>query len=318
MSTGAATATRPDRGRKRISAGNKAMLAAALLVPIVIAAGRWHGAPTAHFLTGNVSLRHLSPALQGTVDGILFVPIGALLVVVFRLTLGIRVLGPFRSVLLALAFLATGIWLGLAFMLLAVSVVVLLRRPIKGFRLPYFGRITVMLSTVVLIMIAGTLAGVWLGSASLRQVAHFPVVVLCLIAEAVAVAIRREGLGSGLWRAGTTATLAVIVAAIGLIPNVRAALLGYPELILLEIALIILISRYGAWRLLKGLNPAPAAKARAKPAAAAKTTTARAARAPSPAPAPARAARTAWAARPSRVRRREARPGAGVRASVRR
>ena len=310
MSAGVVTGTGGTRARKRISAGNKALLAAVLLVPLATAAARWPGAPTAPFLDGHISLRHLSPALQGTVDGILFVPIGALLVVVFRLTLGIRVLGPFRSVLLALAFLATGIWLGLAFMVLTVSVVVLLRRPIKGFRLPYFGRITVMLSTVVLVMIAGTLAGVWLGSASLRQVAHFPVVVLCLIAEAVAVAMRREGLGSGLWRAGTTATLAAIVAAIALIPHVRHTLLGYPELVLLEIGLIILISRYGAWRLLKGLNPAPAPKVVPAPAAA---------RAAAPKPRPAtRAPRPAWAGRPSRARRRPSLPRARERASVRR
>jgi len=226
-----------------------------LLLPLALMVAKWPALPSSALLLRRESLLSLPQALQGTVENILFVPMGALVVVIFRLTLGIRVLGPFRSILLALAFVVTGVWLGLLFTLTTVAVVVLIRPVIRAFGVPYYGRVSVMLSAVALVMVAGTFVGVVLGSAELSQVARFPVVVLCLIGEAVSVTIQREGLRSGLWRTGTTAVVAVLVAALASIPRMRYVLLAFPELLLVEIALIAVVSRSCSWRLLERLNP---------------------------------------------------------------
>jgi hypothetical protein len=228
----------------------------------LIALGRLHGLPTADFLDRHVSLVTSPRALQHTLNDILLVPIGALTVVIFRLTLGIHVLGPFRSILLAFAFLTTGIGLGLLFLSVTVLILVLARPAIKSLRLPYFGRVSVMISTVALVMVVGTLSSGWLQSPSLRNVAHFPIVVLVLVGEKVAVTIRREGAASGVWRAGMTALVGVAVTGIASIPGLDRILLGHPELLLVEIALITVVSSLCGWRLLESLNPRPRKRAR--------------------------------------------------------
>jgi hypothetical protein len=223
----------------------------------ILVVGKWSALPTSAFLARHISISGLPPHLHHTVTNVLFVPLGALVVVVFRVTLGIRVLGPFRSILLAFAFLATGILWGLVFFAATVGVLVLARPLIKSLRMPYYGRISVMLSAVALLLAIATLVGVWVGSAPLRAAAGFPIVVLCLVGDAVARTIRAEGVRSGLWRAAMTALAGVVVAGIASISALRDLVVRYPELMLIETALILVVSKACAWRALGGLNPKP-------------------------------------------------------------
>src|SRR5512142_254548 len=101
---------------ERWTAAHWRFVALMLLPAALIAVARYHALPTSSFLAQHASLTDAPRGLQHTLNDILFVPIGALIVVVFRLTLGIRVLGPFRSILLAFAFLTTGITVGLIFL----------------------------------------------------------------------------------------------------------------------------------------------------------------------------------------------------------
>ena len=228
-----------------------------LFAALAIAVARWHALPTASFLARHGSLAHTPVGLQHAVKDILFVPIGALIVVIFRLTLGIRLLGPFRSILLAFAFLTTGISLGLIFLTITVLILVFARPVVSGLRLPYFGRVSVMISAVALVMVIGTLSSGWFQSPALRNVAHFPIVVLVLVGEKVAVTIKREGARSGIWRAATTALVGVVVTAVASIPGLDAVLLSHPELLLVEICLIVVVSSLCGWRLLERVNPRP-------------------------------------------------------------
>lgn len=241
---------------QRWTADHWRFLALALGPALLLAVARWHALPTSGFLASHLSLLSTPPGLRRTVSDILLVPIGALVVVLFRTTLGVRVLGPFRSVLLAFAFLVTGIGLGLLFLAATVAIIVLARPVIKSLRLPYYGRVSLMLSAVALLMIVGTLSGTWLQSPSLRNVAHFPIVVLVLVGEKVAVTIADEGVWSGLWRAAMTALVGVIVTGVASIPGIGRVLLERPELLLVEMALIVIVSTVCGWRLLENVNPA--------------------------------------------------------------
>jgi hypothetical protein len=240
---------------------------AVMLVPAAaLAVARWHALPSAGMMARHVSLSATPLGLRHTVTDILFVPIGALVVVVVRLTLGIRLLGPFRSILLAFAFLTTGIALGLIFLTVTVAILVAARPAITALRLPYFGRVSVMISAVALVMIVGTLAGSWLQAPSLRNVAHFPIVVLVLVGEKVAVTIRREGVRSGVWRAVATALVGVAVTALASVPGLDGVLLSHPELLLVEMCAVVIVSTSCTWRLLSRCNPRPRTAGANRPA----------------------------------------------------
>ncbi len=231
------------------------VLAVLFGAPLLLLLLRTPGLPTADVLAQHVSLDHLTPRLQNKVSVILFVPLGAMLVVFFRLTLGIRVLGPFRSLLLAAAFQTTGILLGLVFLVVTGGIVVAARAPIQAMKLPYFGRYTVMLSVVAAVMIAGVLASAWLEMAFLRGIVSLPLVVLCLIADAFARTIKKEGLASAAWRGATTAAIAALLTVLADLPQLRRLLLAYPELLIAQIGCIVVISKFLAFRCLKALNP---------------------------------------------------------------
>ena len=260
--------TEPDAkaARTRWGPGHWALTGLMLIPAGAIALGRWHALPSANFLAHQLSLGATPPALQHSVKDILFVPIGALIVVIFRLTLGIRVLGPFRSILLAFAFLTTGVTVGIAFLTLTILILLLARPAIRALRLPYFGRVSVMISAVALVMILGTLSAGWLGSTSLRNVAHFPIVVLVLVGEKVALTIKREGLLSGISRATSTALVGVVVTAVASLPGLDRILLTHPELLLVEIWLIVAVSTLCSWRLLASLASRPSESSVPEPA----------------------------------------------------
>lgn len=243
------------RTASKLTSDHWRFLAVMLIPALLVLVGRWHALPTASLLDRHLTLLNTPRGLQHTVKDILLVPIGALVVVTFRLTLGIRVLGPFRSILLAFAFVVIGVWLGLLFLAVTIAILVAIRPLIKSLSLPYFGRVSVMISAVALVMIAGTLLGGWLHARSVQDLAQFPIVVLVLVGEKVAVTVRRDGVRSGIWRAAMTALVGVAVTGIASIRGLDHMLLGHPELVLVEIALIVLVSSVCDWRLLERLNP---------------------------------------------------------------
>jgi hypothetical protein len=217
--------------------------------------GKWPVLPTSDFFMRFLSLANLSESMESRVGYILFVPFGATVAVFFRLFLGIRLFGPFRSVLLAVAFQITGILPGLAFVAVVIAVVVAIRPFIKAIRLPYFARVSVVLSTVALIMLVALLSSTLLNIGSLRQVAYFPIVVLCLMSEGFAKTLSGEGLRSALWRGVMTVFVAVIITLLYQIHGFRRLFLYFPELLVLEIGCIIVIGEFLNLRLLGWLNP---------------------------------------------------------------
>jgi hypothetical protein len=251
-------------GAKRgLSARQKWLVSLLFVVPLVVVIGKCSALPTSQFLTQWFSLSTLPAAVHHSARHILFVPLGAILVVFCRLTLGIRVLGPFRSILLAVAFQVTGILAGLIFLTVIIGIVLLVRPLVRLFRMPYFGRISIILSVVAAVMVLGLLASAWLEEDSLHYAASLPIVVLCLMGEGLAKTLAREGLRSALWRGAMTALLAVVVTLLSDISGLRNLLLHYPELLLLQVGCVVLIAKVLDLRLLEWMNP-PVKKRRGK------------------------------------------------------
>jgi hypothetical protein len=231
------------------------VIAILVLVPLAIMVGKWSALPTSPFLMAWASLAPYPAYVHEGARHILYVPLGAMLVVFCRLTLGIRILGPFRSVLLAVAFQVTGKWMGLLF-LAAVMVIVLAVRPLlRHLRMPYFGRVSAILSIVAAVMVFTLVAGAVLKETALLHVASLPIVVLCLMGEGLARTLTREGVPSALWRGTMTALLAVAITAISEIGAVRGLLIEYPEVLILQIGCVLFIARFMNFRLIEWVNP---------------------------------------------------------------
>lgn len=238
-------------------------------LPALLILAKSSALPGTEFLLRWLSFQGLTEELQGRAYHLLITPVGVLVVVVFRLTLGIRVLGPFRSVLLAMAFQVTGAVVGLLFFAVVLGAVWFIRPAIKRMKLPYFGRSGALLAAVAAVIVLAMLAGLALGLPSIERVAYFPIVVLTMTGEAFVSTVRREGPRSAAWRTSWTAAVALLIAALSSVPALRSTLLHFPELVLVCTAGIVLVCRRFKLRLLQRLNPVPIKPRKKKPKAAA-------------------------------------------------
>lgn len=223
-------------------------------------AWRAYGLPGAAILDGWLDLTHLSQGLHGRALHLLIAPLGALVVVIARLTLGIRVLGPFRSVLLAVAFQMTGPWVGVVAFAGVIAVVVLLRPLYRRMRLAYFGRSAAMLISVAVVIVGAMCVGRATGIESVERMAYFPLVVLTLAGDAAASTLRREGWRSASWRVVMTGAIGVMLALLTGLPGVADVMLRFPELAVVSLAGVVLVAEFAKFRALQFLNPPRAKK----------------------------------------------------------
>jgi len=253
-----------SRSRRRLGERDLWIVLGLVAVVIGLMAYKLSGLPGSQAFADWFSFQRLPPDMRARTYHLLFTPLGALAVVFVRVTLGIRVLGPFRSVLLAIAFQMTGAAVGVAFFALVIGVVVAVRPAFKRMRLPYFGRSAAMLVAVASMVLLGMLAGMAMGIREVERVAYFPVVVLTLAGDAFAVTMRKEGWRSAYWRAGATVLLALAITWVASFHGLRSALVRFPELVLLMLAGIILICEFMSLRLFQHLNPPPVRKTKRK------------------------------------------------------
>lgn len=234
-----------------------AIVALLVVLPLLSIALKLSSLPGSELLREALSLSTVPPRMQVRVGYVLFVPLAAVLMVFIRVTLGLRVLGPFRSILLAVAFQVTGIVLGLIFLVITVGTIVGVRPIVQKLRLPYSARVSVGLGTVSVLITLALISSQWLDVYALNRVAYFPIVVLCLTGDGFSRTLRREGIRSAMFRGTTTAAAAVVFTWGASIPGFHETLIRFPELLVLELALIILIPKYLGYRMFNSLNPAP-------------------------------------------------------------
>src|SRR5262245_17165431 len=221
------------------------------LAPLAIMLGKLPVMPTSELFNSAFSLAAVPRHMQAHLEDIIFVPLGALVVTFFRLTLGLRVFGVFRPILIAIAFKMIGIPIGLIFLTCVLVVIAFAVRPIlKARRMPYFARVSVLLSSVAILMIIPILAGLWLSSGSLVRIAYFPVVSLCLITESFAKALKASGLEMAVQRCAMTVIVAVIIMLLAKATGLHL-LLRYPEVLVIQIGCIVLIAEHLNLRLLE-------------------------------------------------------------------
>lgn len=185
---------------------------------------------------------------RGTVIYLLMLPIAALLIAIVRLTLGLRVLG-YRSVLVAVGFNEIGILPSLVVMTLVVVIIILMRPTMLRARLSLYARTSMILGITACILVAALFIGSWLSSEWIWSLAFFPVIILAMMAESVSATLDRENPGSAAWRLCWTIAIALVLFLLLSTPGVLDALLRFPELMLLQVLSIVLVSEYFDFRL---------------------------------------------------------------------
>lgn len=180
---------------------------------------------------------------------LLMLPIGALVVVLFRNVVGMPTFGTFLPALIAAAAGETGAVWGVIAVVLVVLSVAAVRMVVHRFELLHSPTLAILLAAVTLTMLVVSLLAESFGLMRLAHVTLFPIAVLAITAERFYLSLTEHGPTKAGKELG--GTLLVMLACFALMNSLalQVLVIGFPEVLLLVVAANIYLGRWVGVRL---------------------------------------------------------------------
>ena len=176
-------------------------------------------------------------------------PLGALVVVVMRVLVGIRTAGTFMPILIALAFLQTTLLPGLISFISIVGLGLLLRGYLSNLNLLLVPRIAALVVLVVLLISFLSLAGYHLGLNTGMTITFFPMIIIAWTIERMSILWEEEGAREVLVQGGGSLFVAMLAYLLMQLSLTRHLSFNFPELNLVTLALILMLGQYTGYKL---------------------------------------------------------------------
>ncbi|MCG8573928.1 MAG: hypothetical protein MI810_03495 [Flavobacteriales bacterium] len=123
----------------------------------------------------------------------LLLPLGSLIVAIFRNVIGLRTFGVFLPVLIAISFISTGLVFGVISFVAVLLFVSLMHYPLMKWGILHVPKLVAMLAAVVFVMILVLVSGVQLNMGDMVNLTFFPIVILTISAEKYARIVVEDG-----------------------------------------------------------------------------------------------------------------------------
>lgn len=198
-----------------------------------------------------LSLYNLPIAEQSMFKLIMLLPVGALVVVLLRVLIGIRTSGTFMPVLIALAFLQTELLPGLASFIIVVGIGLSIRSYLSALNLLLVARIATLVVLVIAIISLFSIVSYRLGLIQGLTITFFPMIILAWTIERMSITWEEEGPKEVLIQGGGSLLVAVFAFLLMDMAVVEHLAYNFPELHLVVLAVILLAGRYTGYRLLE-------------------------------------------------------------------
>ncbi len=199
----------------------------------------------------NFSIHSLPLEDQALFQTILLIPIGALMVVILRVLVGIKTSGTFMPVLIALAFIQTTLVTGLVGFLLVVAVGLVIRNYLSYLNLLLVARVTAVIITVIAIISVFSVLSYRFGLNAGLTITFFPMIILSWTIERMSILWEEEGPKEVLIQGGGSLITAVLAYLAMNNPWVRHITFNFLGVQLILMALILLLGNYTGYRLLE-------------------------------------------------------------------
>ncbi|WP_231759881.1 inactive transglutaminase family protein [Microbulbifer elongatus] len=180
---------------------------------------------------------------------ILLVPVGALVVVLLRVFVGLRTSGTFMPVLLAIAFIETQLFTGLAIFVLILILGLWIRFYLSRLNLLLVARIAAVVVTVVILMGAISVVSYKLGIEQALTVTFFPMIILAWTIERMSIVWEEDGPYEVVVQAGGSLLVAVIAWWVMTNRYIEHWTFNFPELLLVLLGFIMIVGNYTGYRL---------------------------------------------------------------------
>lgn len=174
----------------------------------------------------------------------LLLPLGALVVAIFRNVIGVKTFGVFLPVLIALSFTSTGLLFGIISFVGVLIVISFLHYPLMKWGVLHVPKLVVMLSAVVFLMVLLLFTGVQLNLSTIGSLTFFPIVILTITAEKYARIVVEEGVIDA--SKVLLQTLMVTLFCYVLVSSdmIFVLLMNFPELLLIVVGASILLGKW--------------------------------------------------------------------------
>lgn len=195
------------------------------------------------------SLFVLPNEAQNTFKLLLLVPLGALVVVIMRVFVGIKTSGTFMPILLSMAFIETQLLPGILMFILVVTIGLVVRSYLSYLNLLLVARISAVLIVVVGIMAFVAILSQKLGLQYATSITFFPIIILAWTIERMSIIWEEDGPKEVLLQ-GSGSLLVSILAFFAMTNSVLSFItFNFPEVLLAVLGVIILLGRYSGYRL---------------------------------------------------------------------
>jgi hypothetical protein len=199
----------------------------------------------------NFSIHSLPLEEQSLFQTILLIPIGALMVVLLRVLVGIKTSGTFMPVLIALAFIQTSLTTGLVGFLLVVAVGLVIRNYLSYLNLLLVARVSAVIITVIAIISLFSVLSYRFGLNAGLTITFFPMIILAWTIERMSILWEEEGPKEVLIQGGGSLLTAVVAYLAMNNPWIRHITFNFLGVQLILMALILLLGNYTGYRLLE-------------------------------------------------------------------
>ena len=186
---------------------------------------------------------------QGIFKGLLLIPVAALVVVFMRLLVGVKTSGTFMPILIALAFIQTTLFIGLAIFLGLIGIGLWIRSYLSYLNLLLVARVATVIIMVILLMAALAVISYKLGMDQVLTVTFFPTIIVAWTIERMSILWEEEGGHEVLIQGGGSLLVAVLAYLVMSNPLVEHLTFNFPELTLSLLGVILLLGKYTGYRL---------------------------------------------------------------------
>ena len=195
------------------------------------------------------SIYSLPVEQQGMFKGILLLPVGALVVVLLRVLIGIRTSGTFMPILIALAFMQTTLLIGLLIFLAVVGAGLWIRNYLSHLNLLLVARVTAVVIVVILLMAVLSVVSYKMGLDQALTVTFFPTIILAWTIERMSILWEEEG-GKEVLIQGGGSLLAAVLAFTAMTSRLIEHLtFNFPELLVALLGVVLALGKYNGYRL---------------------------------------------------------------------
>ncbi len=195
------------------------------------------------------SLYFLPINVQSVFRILILIPFGAVILALFRNMVGLKTFGIFMPVLLALFFLETSYFFGLAFFSVIVLVGFGERYLLTKLQLLAVPRLSIILTLVVAFLCVFAVLSREIGVFRDFTLALFPIVITTIFIERFGIMLEEEGWKNTAWALTGTLVIASITSVVFSIRILQTIVFTHPETLLAVIAILILIGKYTGYRL---------------------------------------------------------------------